>query len=161
MKIKNTVTLFAILFIGFTGNAQEKEKEKVKGIWEFSPSLIYSYAPSLSEGLIKTELHLTYWVNEEWGGGLSYTHKFINSAEINDDLALIGSWNANRFLTFHLGLNYTIPKKKAEEGGFFGVYNEAEINFRPTKWFAFGPIIGSVLSKRTEVYGGLHVAFEF
>jgi hypothetical protein len=156
--MKRTILCVTMLFPWLSGYAQEKQ-EKEKGVWELSPSYIYSYVPSLSEGLFKTELHLTYWINAEWGGGFSYTHKFINSSEINDDLALIGSWNAASFLTFHLGLNYTIPKKR--EDGFFGVYNEAEINFRPKKWYAFGPLIGSVLSKRTELYGGVHVAFEF
>jgi len=159
--MRKIVLFLIMLSLPLTGfSQQEKNGGLEKGVWEFSPSIIYSYAPSLSEGLLKTEFHVTYWVNEEWGGGLSYTHKFINSAEVNDDLALIGSWNANRFLTLHLGLNYTIPKKEGENG-FFGIYNEAEINFRPKKWFSFGSVVGSVLSKRTELYGGLHLAFEF
>lgn len=158
--IKESIALLFLVLITTSGYSQESIEEPTKGVWEFSPSAIYSYAPSESEGVFKTELHITYWANEEWGGGLSYTHKFINSAEINDDIALIGSWNANHFLTFHLGLNYTIPKKGGE-GGFFGVYNEAEINIRPVKWFAFGPVVGSVLSERTELYGGIHIAFEF
>lgn len=160
MKKWFTLLLFVLTFS--IGYSQEKveEQEEEKGVWEISPSYIYSYAPSLSEGLFKTELHVTYWINEEWGGGLSYTHKYINSSEINDDLAIIGSWNATRFLTVHLGLNYTIPKEEGE-GGFFGLYNEAEINIRPVKWFAFGPVVGSVISERTELYAGVHVAFEF
>ncbi|MCH5598900.1 hypothetical protein [Niabella ginsengisoli] len=60
----------------------------------------------------------------------------------------------------NLGLNYTIPKKGGE-AGIFGVYNEAEINIRPNKWLSFGPLIGSVISKRTELYTGVHVSFEF
>jgi len=74
-----------------------------------------------SKGLFKTEIHFTYWVDKVWGGGIPYTHKFLNRPETNDDIALIGSWNANHFLTLHLGVNYTLPKKEGEKNGFFGL----------------------------------------
>lgn len=130
------------------------------GVWEISPSFIYSYAAAEQEGLLKTELHLTYWFTHQWGGGLSYTRKYINSEDINDDIALIGSWNATARWKVNLGLNYTIPKKGGEEG-LWGLYNELEFNIRPSVWFSYGPVIGSVISKETEVYAGIHVGFEF
>ncbi|MCH5598899.1 hypothetical protein [Niabella ginsengisoli] len=93
---KLILTLSALCFIAVPGFAQEVEKaeeEGEKGTWEISLSPIYSYVPSLSESLLKSEFHVTYWVNAKWGGGVSYTHKFIDGEEINDDIALIGSWN--------------------------------------------------------------------
>lgn len=157
MKIK--LLLITVLFLSsISGFAQEKQEEK--GVWELSLSPIFSYVPSLSEGLVKSEFHVTYWFTHKWGGGVSYTHKFIDGTEINDDIALIGSYNVTKYLMINLGLNYTIPKEGGESG-IVGFYNEAEINFRPNKWLSFGPLVGSVISKRTELYTGAHISFEF
>lgn len=146
-------------FIPWALPAQEGEQKKEGGSWEFSLSNIYSYAVRENEGLFKTEFHLIYLFTPKWGTGLSYTHKFIRPEGINDDIALIGSWNPTPYLTVNLGPNFTLPDE--EESGFLGLYNEVEFNFRPKEWLSFGPLVGSVISKNTEIYGGIHVGFEF
>jgi len=61
-----TLLLFVLTFSNGYSQYIVEEAEVEKGVWEISPSSIYSYAPSLSKGLFKTELHVTYWINEEW-----------------------------------------------------------------------------------------------
>ena len=157
------VTLIAI-FIGLATPSiaqhenDESHGKKETGIYEIITSGVYSYSPEHNEGVAGAEMHFTYWFNHKWGGGLAYTGKFEPS-EIQNELALLGSWNPLRWLTLNVGPNIILPTK--HDSYSLGIYSESEINIRPNEWFHFGPVIGVVYGHQLELNSGIHIGFEF
>ena len=58
-----------------------------------------------------------------------------------------------------MGPNFTLPTDHREFS--LSVYAESEINIRPNEWFHFGPVIGTILGKESELATGFHLGFEF
>ncbi len=134
---------------------EQSEKEK-KGI-EFIMSGVGIYETESEEFVFGAEFHLTKWFGETWGMGASYSLKF--SEKLNQDIAVLASWNAASWLTLNFGPNFAIPKGEREFE--VGAYLESEFNLRPHKRVNLGPVLGGVIGKSSEVSFGLHVGFEF
>jgi hypothetical protein len=142
-------------------NAQTEEghhEAKNKGIYEIITSGTYVYSFEHDEGVIGTEIHLTYWFTHKWGAGLSYTSKF-EEEEVLNDIALLASINPAGWLTLNAGPNFGLSGDHREFS--LGAYIETEINVRPTEWFHFGPVLGAVFSEESEGTLGFHLGFEF
>ena len=137
-------------------NSHESHKEG--GIHEIITSVIGAYSFAHEEWTPGTEVHYTYWFGHTFGGGFSYTAKY-ESVETLSDIALLGSWNATRWLTLNIGPNFAL---KSEQRDFaLLLYAEGEINVRVTEWFHFGPIFGTLLGEESEGSVGFHIGFEF
>lgn len=150
--------LFSMVLTAQTESEHHDTEKKEKGIYEIITSGIYAYSFEHEEGVVGTEVHLTYWFNHTWGSGLSYTAKF-EEGETLHDIALLGSMNPTRWITLNIGPNFALSSDHREfELGF---YAESEFNIRPTDWFHFGPVIGTVVSENTEGTIGFHLGFEF
>ncbi|MEH6535925.1 MAG: hypothetical protein V7719_06005 [Psychroserpens sp.] len=136
----------------------KKESESENPVLEIITSGIYVTSFKNKENTFGTELHLTYWFNHKWGGGLSYTAKFEEEETLND-VALLGSWNPTKWITLNVGPNFGLS---GEHRDFeVSAYTEAEINIRPKEWIHFGPVIGTVLGRNSEFTLGMHLGFEF
>ncbi len=154
---------FLLLFLfAVSLNAQTEEEhhdsEEESGIYELITSAIYAYSFEHEEGAAGAEVHLTYWFTHKWGTGLSFTSKF-EEEETLYDIALLGSMNPASWVTINAGPNFGFSGEHREFE--LGAYAEAEINIRPTEWFHFGPVVGTVLSKNTEFTVGFNLGFEF
>ncbi len=150
--------LFACFFAYQTLYAQKNIKPHESSI-EFIPSGIISYVPSGKEFLYGGEIHITRWFVEKWALGVSYSMKF-KEHKVLSDIALLGSFDPVRFLSINAGPNFALPKKKLREKLLVGLYAEAEFNLRITEFFHFGILLGTVLSKETEISTGVHLGFE-
>jgi len=141
--------------------SDEKHKEQIESenpVLEFISSGIYVTSFKNSENAFGTEFHLTYWFNHKWGGGLSYTAKF-EEEETLSDVALLGSWNPASWITINLGPNFGFS---GEHRDFeVSAYTEVEVNIRPKEWIHFGPVIGTVIGRNSEIAFGVHLGFEF
>lgn len=150
--------LFFLLILNKISAQREEQhsSKKEHGIYEIIISGIYSF--DHEEGIGGTEVHFTYWFDHTWGAGLSYTAKF-EEAETLQDIALLGSWNPRRWVTLNVGPNFILPSDHREFS--VGAYAEAEINVRPNEWFHFGPVLGGILGRESELVTGFHIGFEF
>ncbi len=136
----------------------EPHHSKEKGIYELITSSIFAYSFDSEQGVLGVETHFTYWFDHTWGTGGSYTARFEEEETLHD-LALLGSINPTRWLTLNAGPNFGLPSEHRDLT--LGAYAEAEINIRPSAWFHFGPIIGTVISEHSELSAGIHMGFEF
>lgn len=160
--MKEYLTLILLVLSSLSLYAQHEEniekEEEEKPVIEIITSGIYSSSLKNDENAYGTEIHLTYWHNEEWGGGLSYTAKFEEKETLHD-IALLGSWNVTRWMTLNVGPNFGLS---GEERDFeVSAYVEAEGNIRLSKWFHFGPVSGVILGENSEIILGMHLGFEF
>ena len=166
--MKNIILLFIFcIFFSVVTNAQmeqdhpsseHNDSEEESGIYEIITSGIYSYSFEHDEGVIGTEVHLTYWFTHKWAGGFSYTAKYEEEETLHD-FALLFGMNPNSWITINAGPNFAFEGKNREFE--LGAYGEIEINVRPTEWFHFGPVIGTVIGENTEGSVGIHIGFEF
>lgn len=131
---------------------------KEKGIYEIITSVIGAYSFEHEEWTPGTEFHFTYWFNHTWGTGVSYTAKY-EEEETLSDIALLGSWSPNRWLTLNAGPNFALASEHREFALL--LYAEAEVNVRLTEWFHFGPVFGTLLGDESEGSVGFHLGFEF
>ncbi len=158
--------LFLLLLFGFDQlSAQHTEHQeedhhhkKDHGIYELITSGIFAYHFAHQEGAIGTEVHFTYWFDHTYGSGLSYTAKFEEEETVHD-IAVLGSWNPTRWVTLNVGPNFSLPGDHRDFA--LSGYAESEFNIRPTDWFHFGPIIGTILGRASELSAGFHLGFEF
>lgn len=151
-----------ILFpqMGLTQHDEDHHgEEEHGGVYEVIISGIRAFEPETKEGAFGTEVHFTYWFNHTWGTGLSYTLRYSHEI-LKNDLALLGSWNATKWLTLNVGPNFSLPNDE-QDHIVPGLYLESEVNIRPTPWFHFGPVLGSVYSEHLELSAGVHIGFEF
>ena len=141
---------------------EHEETDKNRRRYEIITSGVYAYAFKHKVGEFGTEVHLTYWLSHKWGAGLLYTYKFDEHNRINE-FALLGSMNPTEWMTINVGPNFTFrkPKNHGKLELSIGAYTELEFNIRPTEWFHFGPVLGTVISNDSELIFGLHVGFEF
>lgn len=159
----HSVWLIPVLFVFALPFASGQHQEhhahkKEKGIYEIITSGIYAYSFAHEEWVPGTEVHFTYWFDHSYGTGLSYTAKFDQDETLHD-IALLASWNPTRWITLNVGPNFSIPSDHRDF--LFSAYTEAEFNIRPTEWFHFGPVLGAILGKESELAGGFHLGFEF
>ncbi len=153
-----TITLFFSSFLyGQHKEHSKNEHKEFDSVLEIITSGIYASSLKESESSYGTEIHLTYWYNEEWGGGLSYTTKF--EEETLHDIAILGSWNVTSWMTLNAGPNFGFPS--GERNFEVSAYAEAEGNIHLSKWFHFGPISGVILGENSEIILGMHLGFEF
>lgn len=156
--------ILGLVFLVLTGSlfAQEKHhgaEAEQRGIFELITSGIYAQAfESDADGALGAEVHLTYWVVHKYGFGFSYTAKVEEELTVHD-LALLGSWNATRWLTVNTGPNFVLPNEHRDFS--ISAYAETELNIRPTEWFHFGPVVGTLLGSDSEYFLGFHLGFEF
>lgn len=127
---------------------------------ELIVSGITSFSPSEDKTMVGSEVHLTYWVTPKWGGGLSYSGKFEDSAVLSD-MALLGSWNPTRWLTVNTGPNFAFPHGEVREKFRLELYMETEFNWRVSEKFHWGVFTGTVVSGEVEIAAGIHLGFEF
>lgn len=106
------------------------KSEKEEPVIELIASGIYAYSFEHEEGVLGTEIHLTYWFNHEWGSGLSYTAKYEEEENLHD-IALLGSWNPTHWLTLNVCPNFGLSGDHRDFE--VSAYTEAEINIRPKK----------------------------
>lgn len=162
MKRQGIIITLCIFFISM-GNlsfAQEHkhEKEQETGVYEIITSSIYAYSFERDKGVIGTEIHFTYWFTHKWGAGFSHTAKFEEEETLHD-IALLGGINPAPWITVNAGVNLALSSDHRDFK--LGAYAESEINIRPTAWFHFGPVIGTVISEEVEGTMGFHLGFEF
>ncbi|MDW3197077.1 MAG: hypothetical protein R8G66_32160 [Cytophagales bacterium] len=159
MKFLSLVQLFLLCTTSLSAQSGEHHtspRENEKGTYEIIMSGIYVFEQG--DDFAGTEFHFTYWINDRWGGGLSYTRKF-EEGESRNGVALLGSWNPSGWMTLNAGPNLTYsPKNQTNE---WGLYAESELNIRLKRWFHFGPVLGTVIGKSYEVSTGFHLGFEF
>jgi len=157
--LKLIFTFILSFFIINLAQAQSEEGiEASDSKFEIIVSGIYAYSPSEEEGIEDLEFHFTYWFNESYGTGLSYSIKFAEEETLHD-IAPLFSIAPKPWFTFNVGPSFAIP---TEERDFaVSAYLETEINIRPIENFHFGPVFGTILGKHTEVSAGFHVGFEF
>ncbi|PHR27352.1 MAG: hypothetical protein COA38_13455 [Fluviicola sp.] len=160
MRIEKVIVSILLLVVSTVvlGQHEETNKEhKERGVYELISSGIYSYSFHDKTGEVGAEFHFTYWFNHKWGAGISYTAKFKDETVLNE-IALLGSWNPLKWATVNFGPNFSLPSE--HENFRLGAYLESEINIRPTSWFHFGPVIGTVYSEHFELNVGVHLGFE-
>lgn len=138
----------------------ENAKHKTEGIIEIITSGVVSYSPKIAHTLYGTEIHFTYWFNHTWGGGFSYSGKIL-SGDVLSDVALLASYNPTKWLTINTGPNIAFADGHLRHKHQLGYYAETEFNYRVSKWFHFGLLAGTVLSKNTELTTGIQLGFEF
>jgi len=156
-KLIILILSFTTVTIGHAQTDNEHHSTEEKPVYEIITSGIYSYLFEEDEGSFGTEIHFTYWFDHTWGGGISYTAKFEDEETLHD-VALLGSVNPTSWLTVNAGPNFGFS---GEERDFeASAYIETEINIRPTKWFHFGPVIGTLLGENSELLTGFHLGFE-
>ena len=163
MKILKITWGISLLFICFGSTlwAQEHEHEhESESALELITSGLVSFSPSEDETNYGTEIHLTYWFNPKWGGGLSYSAKFDDDKAFSD-IALLGSYNPARWLTINTGPNFALPNGEKREKLKLGLYAETEFNWRISETFHCGIFTGTVLSEEVELSAGIHLGFEF
>lgn len=164
------ITFFALLFGLITAlpavcqehhdNAPEPSNHtKRTGVYEIIVSGINAYGLNSKHNTYGSELHFTYWVDHVWGFGLGYTVKFEDEEPNINELALLGSWNPTTWLTLNAGPSFTLPRDHHDLE--VSAYLEAEFNYRLTSYFHFGPVIGTLKGKETELLGGFQLGFEF
>ena len=162
MSCLKTIILSGAFLITYASTAQRSDYEArvEEGIIEIITSAVIVYTPGHDRTLYGSEIHLTYWFNHTWGGGLSYSGKWYEQ-NILSDLALLGSWNPTKWLTVNTGLNIAMPDELVRKETHYGLYAETEYNWRLTDWFHFGLLTGTVVSNETELTAGIQMGFEF
>lgn len=108
-----------------------------------------------------TEFHLTYWFTHTWALGLGYTRVFGHNGEGRNELALIASLKPYPWITLNAGPNFTIPNRTHHQEPAMSAYLESEFNIFLTPGFHLGPVIGALLGEHAELFGGLHLGYEF
>jgi len=108
-----------------------------------------------------TELHITYWLSHRWALGGSYTLKSTGENMYGSELAIIGSFKPQKWLTINAGPDFALPDSSPESELELFAYLEAEFNFFIKENFHLGPVVGGLVANKTEVFAGLHLGFEF
>ncbi len=158
------IVLYLLLSVPFFGNSQEmtqNESEEFTPFWELTPSFISSYVFDDEKAYFATELYTNYWFKPKWAAGLAMSQKFTDNNIMLFDLSFLGSYKPLDWITLNSGLNIGMPHDPVRRDLEPGFYSEAEFNFELKKNIEWGVVVGSIISKKTEVYGGIHFDFEF
>lgn len=107
-----------------------------------------------------TEFHLTYWFTHSWALGVGYTRVFGHEGGRNE-LALIASLKPYPWITFNAGPNFSIPNRSHHQEAAMSAYLESEFNIFLSPGFHLGPVIGGLVGEHSELFGGLHLGYEF
>ena len=161
------LSLFLMMLVPAAVLSQEHHGEAMgEPGWETVLSGV-SFFPTDSEirgeegVLFGTELHLTYWFTHTWALGVGYTVKFEHEGKMGSELALIGSYKPQKWITINAGPNFTLPTSHSANGLVLSGYLESEINYFLTPHLHLGPVVGGLLGSHSELFGGIHVGYEF
>ena len=157
------LVFFAPVAVWSQEHGHEQEEMNDPG-WETVLSAV-SFFPTDKEirheagGIVGTELHLTYWFSHSWALGGSYTIQFARNGEVGSELALIGSYKPARWITINAGPSVGLPDSHSETE--LSGYLESEFNVFLGQKLHLGPVVGGLVGKHSELFGGVHIGYEF